>query len=86
MKRRLSPYIGPTGLLRVHGRTHLLESATFGTKLPLILDARHHLVRLFLQHLHGRHCHHGADFLKGLTQHNISILNLCTTLSSIHLK
>ena len=83
---KLSPFIGPNGLLRAKGRTHLLEVATFETKLSVILDARHPLVRLLLQHLHERHCHHGVEYLKALTQQNFTILKLRTTLSSIQLK
>ena len=81
---KLSPFVGPNGLLRAKGRTHLLEVATFGTKHPVILDARYPLFRLFLQYLHERHCHHGVENLRSLTQQNLSILKLRTTLKSIH--
>ena len=83
---KLSPFIGLNGLLRAKGRTHLLEVATFGTEHPVILDARHQLVRLFLQHLHERHCHHGVEYLRALTQQNFSILKLQTTLKSTQSK
>ena len=43
---RFSPLIGPNGLLRASGRTRLLETATFDVKHPILLDARHPLVRL----------------------------------------
>ena len=83
---KLSPFIELNGLLRGKGRTHLLKVATFGTKRPVILDARHPLVRLFLQHLLERHCHHAVEYLRALTQQNFSILKLLTTLKSIQLK
>ena len=58
---KLSAFIGANGLLRAKGRTQLLEFVTFGTKHPVILDARHPFVRLFLKHLHESHCHHGEE-------------------------
>ena len=83
---KLSPFMGPNRLLGAIGRTHLLENATFGTKHPVILDAGHPLVRLFLQHLHERHCHHGVEYLKALTQQKFATLKLRNPLNSIRSK
>ena len=67
-------------------RTQLLEIAIFGTKNSVIIDARHPLVHLLLQQLNERHCHHGVEYLKALTQQNFSILKLRKNLTSIQLE
>ena len=59
---KLPPFIGPNGLLCAKGSPQLLEFAKFG-KNPVILDARHPLLRLFLKHLHEKNSHHGAQHL-----------------------
>ena len=56
---QFSPFIGPNGLLRTSGRTRNLDCATFDVKYPILLDARHPLVRLLLEYTHVRHCHQG---------------------------
>ena len=66
-------------------RTQLLEFATFRTKHPVILDAPHPLVHLFLKHLHERHCNHGVECLRALSQQNFWLLILRSTLGSIQL-
>ena len=83
---KLSPFIGSNGLLRAKGRTHTLEFATFGAILLVILDARHPLVHFFLQQLNERQCRHGVEFSMALTQQNLSIQKLHTTLKSMQLK
>ena len=83
---KIYPFFGPNGLLRARGRTHLLEVASFRIKHLVILDARNPLVRTFLQHLHERHCHHGVEYLRALTQQNFAILKLRAMLKSIQSK
>ena len=63
-----SPFIGPNGLLRASGRTNKLQIATFDTKHPIILDARHPLIKTLLEHLHTQHCHQGVEYLRALVQ------------------
>ena len=58
-----SPFIGPNGLLCSQGRTKHLEVANFDVKHPILLDSRHPVVRLFLEHLHDKHCHQGVEYL-----------------------
>ena len=81
-----SPFIGPNGLLRATGRTKLLEVAAFDVKHPILLDSRHPLVRLFLEHLHQKHCHQGVEYMRALIQQNFAIVKLRTALRSIQSK
>ena len=80
---RFSPFIGPNGLLRASGQTRLLETATFDVKHPILLDARHPLVRLLLEHLHSQHCHQGVDYLRELVQQRFAVVKLRAVLRTI---
>ena len=80
---RFSPFIGPNGLLPPSGRTRLLETATFDVKHPILLDARHPLVRLLLEHLHSQHCHQGVDYLRALVQQRFAVVKLRAVLRTI---
>ena len=59
-----TPFIGPNGLPRAQGRTKQLEVASFDVKHPILLDSRHPAVRIFLEHLHEKHCHQGVEYLR----------------------
>ena len=83
---QFSPFIGPQGLLRATGRTKQLQTSSFDAKHPILLDSTHHAVRLFLQHLHEKHCHQGVDYLRALVQQQFAIVRLRTTLRSIVLR
>ena len=78
-----SAFTGPNGLLRAQGRTKHLEIANFDVKHPILLDSRHPAVRLFLEHLHEKHCHHGVENLRALIQQMFAIVKLLTTLRTI---
>ena len=80
---RLSPFIGPNGLLRASGRKRLLETATFDVKHPFLLDVRHILVRLLLEHSHSQHCHQGVDYLRALVQQRFAVVKLRAVLRTI---
>ena len=78
-----SPFIGPNGLIRASGRTKQLNVATFDVKHPVVLDGRHPLVRLLLEHLHKNHYHQGVDYLRALVQQRFAVVKLRTTLRTI---
>ena len=71
------------GLLRASGRTNKLLIATFDVKHPIILDARHPLIKLLLEHLHTQHCHQGVDYLRALVQQRFAVIKLRTALRTI---
>ena len=80
---QFSPFIGPNGLLRASGRTRNFDGATFDVKYPILLDARHPLVRLLLEHTHVRHCHQGVDYLSPSIQQRLAVIKLRATLRTI---
>ena len=81
-----SPFLGPNGLLRATGRTKQQEIATFDVKHPVLLDSRHPVVRLYLEHLHRKHCHQGVEYLRALIQQKFTAIKLRTVLRSIQSK
>ena len=52
-------------------------------KHPIILDARHAFVKLFLRHTHVKHHHQGIDYLRAKIQERYTILKLRSSLRSI---
>ena len=50
------------------GRIKRLSEITYDVKHPIILDGRHRLVHLLLQHLHDLHYHQGVDFMRAQVQ------------------
>ncbi len=80
---RLSPFIGPGGLLRATGRIKRLADAEFDMKHPIILDGRHPVVKLLLIDSHSKFHHEGVEFLRAQLQQRFSILKLRAVLRSI---
>ena len=80
---QFSPFIGPQGLLRATGRTKRLEVSNFDAKHPVLLDSRHPVIRLFLEHLHQTHCHQGIDYLRALVQQQFAIVKLRASLRTV---
>ena len=76
--RQFSPFIG-----RTTGRTKQLEVSNFEAKRPVLLDSRHPVIRLFLEHLNQIHCHQGVDYLRALVQQQFAIGKLRTALWTI---
>ena len=80
---QFTPFIGPPGLIRSSGRLRRLVEIDFDTKHPIVLDARHNFVKLFLRHTHLKNHHQGIDYLRSNVQERYAILKLRSTLRSI---
>ena len=78
-----SPFIGPAGIIRSTGRIVRLVNTEFDTKHPIILDARHTLVRLLARSLHHKHFHQGLDYMRSVLNMKYAILGLRRLLRSI---
>ena len=78
-----SPFIGPAGIIRSTGRIVRLVNTEFDTKHPIILDARHTLVRLVARSLHHKHFHQGLDYMRSVLNIKYAILGLRRLLRSI---
>ena len=60
-----------------------LVNTEFDTKHPIILDARHTLVRLLARSLHHKHFHQGLDYMRSVLNMKYAILGLRRLLRSI---
>ena len=78
-----SPFISPNGLIRSSGRIKRLIEVGFNVKYPIILDARHPFVKLFLEHTHVKHYHQGVEYLRSIVQEHYTLLKLRSSLRSI---
>ena len=78
-----SPFIGPNRLIRSAGRIKRLVEVDFDVKHPIVLDARHAYVKLFLRHNHVKDHHQGIDYLRAKIQERYTILKLRSSLRSI---
>ena len=80
---KCSPFIGPAGILRSTGRISRLVNSDFDSKHPIILDARHAVVRLLVQHLHVRNFHQGLDYMRAVVNLKYVVLKLRWLLRNI---
>ena len=78
-----SPFISPNGLIRSSGRIKRLMEVGFNVKYPIILDARHTFVKLFLEHTHVKHYLQGVEYLRSIVQEHYTVLKLSSSLRSI---
>ena len=65
--------------MRSTGRVKRLSEITNNVKHPIILNSRHRLVHLLLQHLHDFHHHPGVDFMRAQVQQHYAVLKLRNT-------
>ena len=78
-----SPFFSPNGIIRSSGRIRRLMEVGFNVKYPIILDARHHFVKLFLEHTHVKQGHQGVEYLRSIVQEHYTVLKLRSPLHSI---
>ena len=78
-----SPFIGPAGIIHSTGRIVRLVNTEFDTKHPILLDARHTLVRFLARSLHHNYFHQGLDYMRSVLNMKYAILGLRRLLRSI---
>ena len=72
-----------SSVLLVGPLRRLLEIDFDTNKHPIVLDARHTFVKLFLWHTHLKNHHQGINYLQSKVQERYAILKLRSTLRSI---
>ena len=78
-----SHFIGPAGIIRSTGRIVRFVKTKFDTKHPILLDARHTLIRLMARSLHHKRYHQGLDYMHSVLNMKYAILGLRRLLRSI---
>ena len=59
-----SPCLSANGLIPSSGSIKRIMEVGFNVSYPIIIDARHPFVKLFLEHTHVKHYHHGVEYLR----------------------
>ena len=77
-----SPFIWPNRLIQSAGRIKRLVEVDFDEKHPIVLEARHEFVELFLRHTNVKHHHQGIDYLRTKIRERYAIFKLCSSLRS----
>ena len=80
---KYSPFIRPAGILRSTGRISRLVNSDFDCKHPIILVARHAIVRLLVRHLHVRNFHQSLDYMRAVVNLKYVVLNFRWLLRNI---
>ena len=78
-----SAFTSSNGLMRSSGRIKRLMEVGFNVKYPIILDAGHPFVKLFLENTHVKHFHQGVEYLRSIVQEHYTVRKLRSSLRSI---
>ena len=78
-----SPFIGPSRLIQSAGSIKRLVEVEFDVKHPIVLDARHALVKLFIRQTHVKHHYQGIDYLLAKVRERYAVHKLRSSLRSI---
>ena len=78
-----SPFFGPAGISRSTGRIKRLVNTEFDSKHPILLNARHTLVRLLARSLHYKHFCQSLDYMRSVLNIKYATLGLRQLLRSI---
>ena len=79
---QFSPFIDQQGLIRAQGRIGKSQ-LSFGTKHPILLHWKHHVVELFLRKEHKNSHHEGTEHVRNIVQQKFWILGIRNALRSI---
>ena len=71
---QFSPFIGPHGFISSSGRLRRLAEIDFDPKHPIVVDAPHTFVKLFLRHTQLKNHRQGIDYLRSKVQERYAIL------------
>ena len=84
--RSLNPMLDKNGILCVCGRLIFAPSELELAKRPIVLHAKDHICRLYLEHAHRICVHQGTEATKAFVQQRYYVIGLRRTLQSIRYK
>lgn len=80
---QLSPYLDETGVLRVGGRIDKVIGVDFETRRPIILDGKHRITRLLVEHFRRQAFHGANELVVNQLRQQYWVINLRPTVRSI---
>ncbi|XP_063540834.1 uncharacterized protein LOC134749739 [Cydia strobilella] len=80
---QLTPYLDDAGLLRVGGRIDKTVGVKESAKRPVILDGKHRITRLLVEHHHRRALHRAQELVVNELRQHYWILQLRPTVRAV---
>ncbi|XP_049878267.1 uncharacterized protein LOC126375403 [Pectinophora gossypiella] len=80
---QLSPFLDRSGMVRVSGRIDRVVGVEYGTRRPAILDGRHRIARLIVEHHHRQALHGANELVVNNLRQNYWIVNSRPTVRTI---
>ncbi|XP_063634863.1 uncharacterized protein LOC134805499 [Cydia splendana] len=80
---QLTPYLDDAGLLRVEGRIDKSVGVKESTKRPVILDGKHRITRLLVEHYHRLALHRAQELVVNELRQRYWILQLRPTVRAV---
>ena len=82
---QLSPFMDDQNLMRLKRRLRHAD-ASYETKHPILLSARHPIVRKLIDDAHKSNYHEGTEYVRSILQQNYWIAGLQNALRNVKLK
>ena len=82
---KLSPFMDDQNLMRLKGRLRHAD-ASYEMKHPILLSAKHPIVRKLIEDAHENNYHEGAEYVRSILQQNYWIIGLRNALRNVKLK
>ena len=82
---KLSPFMGDQNLMRLKGRLRHAD-AGYGMKHPILLSAKHPIVRKLIEDAHESTYHEGTEYVRSLLQQKYWIIGLRNALRNVKMK
>ena len=82
---KLSPFMDDQNLMRLTGRLRHAD-ASYEMKHPILLSAKHPIVRKLIEDAHESNYHEGTEYVRSILQQNYWIIGLRNALRNVKLK
>ena len=82
---KLSPFMDEQNLMRLRGRLRHAD-ASYEMKHPILLSAKHPIVRKLIEDAHESNYHEGTEYVRSVLQQNYWIIGLRNALRNVKLK
>ena len=82
---KLSQFMDDQNLMRLKGRLRHADASN-EMKHPILLSAKHPLVRKLIEDVHESNCHEGTEYVRSILQQNCWIIGLRNALRNVKLK
>ena len=82
---KLSPFLDDQNLMRLKGRLRHAD-ASYEMKHPILLSAKHPIVRKLIEDAHESNYHEGTEYVRSILQQNYWINELRNALRNVKLK